>query len=99
MLTIRKLNKKDLEIRVKLLNNKNISSFLNVDEYFNLVTTYEWYYKVKDKIDRYDCVFEYNYEVIGMGGGCVIFPQKIEMPAYIFIWIQIFMDKDLEQNL
>lgn len=85
MLTIRKLNKKDLEIRVKLLNNKNISSFLNVDEYFNLVTTYEWYYKVKDKIDRYDCVFEYNYEVIGMGGLCDISTKNRNASLYIYL--------------
>lgn len=85
MLTIRKLNKKDLEIRVKLLNDKNISSYLNVDEYFNLITTYEWYNKVKDKIDRYDCVFEYNDEVIGMGGLCDISTKNRNASLYIYL--------------
>ena len=85
MLNLSKLNENDLPRRVELLNNKDISSNLNVNENFTLEKTIKWFEKVKNDDSRYDCVFCQNDIIIGMGGLTHI--SDVDRNAELYMYI------------
>ncbi len=82
---IRKLEINDLETRVEFLNNKEISQYLNVDEVFNIDKTRKWFEYAKNDSSRYDCVFEVEGNIIGMGGVTNISQKDQTGSLYIYL--------------
>lgn len=81
----RKLTEGDLETRVNLLNNKKVSQYLNVDEVFNLEKTRKWFENAKNNTSRYDCVFEVDEKIVGMGGVTDISLKDKSGSLYIYL--------------
>ena len=84
MIKLRPLDLNDLEFRISLLNNPDISQFLNVNESFSLNKTIEWFYN-RNLSKRYDCVFLYNDISIGMGGITDI--SVVNKNAFLYLYI------------
>src|SRR5690606_38404427 len=68
MIEIKPLTENELSARVELLNNPEISKFLNTHEIFNIEKTINWFKEIKKDKSRFDCVFYVNTQIIGMGG-------------------------------
>lgn len=82
---IRKLTKKDLTLRVDLLNNPEIARWLNVDETFTLENTEKWFSKIEPDKSRYDVVFLEDSKVVGMGGLVNISEKDQHGELYIYM--------------
>lgn len=67
MVKIEPLKREHLLFRVNLLNNSQVNEYLNVDEVFEIKKTQNWF-DSRDLEKRFDCVFVWNGEWIGMGG-------------------------------
>lgn len=78
------LQKTHLEYRVKLLNNPDISDYLNTNEKFSLETTLEWFER-RNLDNRYDCVFLKDGNIIGMGGLSNISRHNRHAELYMYI--------------
>lgn len=69
MIKIELLKEKHLTDRVKMLNDPEITKYLNVHESFTLEKTIEWYRTTRrNTCKRYDYVFIHDNSIIGMGG-------------------------------
>lgn len=69
MIKIELLKEKHLPDRVKMLNDPEITTYLNVHESFTLEKTIEWYRTTRrNTCKRYDYVFIHDNSIIGMGG-------------------------------
>lgn len=67
MIKIELLEEKHLIDRVKMLNDPEITKYLNVHERFTIEKTIEWY-RNRNTSKRYDYVFIHSNSIIGMGG-------------------------------
>lgn len=85
IMEIRRLVKEDLEVRVSLLNNREISQYLDVDETFSLEKTKKWFDKISDNLLRTDYSFVLDGVVVGMGGVVGISPKDRHGELYIYL--------------
>lgn len=78
------LTKEDLAYRVNLLNNIEVSRYLNTSEIFTVEKTFEWF-KNRNLNNRFDCIFKVGRQIIGMGGLTNISQSNKNAELYIFI--------------
>lgn len=84
MVKLQPLLETHLTYRVQLLNNPEISKTLNVSESFDIEKTTEWF-QHRNLKNRFDCVFEHDNQVIGMGGLSSISCVNRNAELYIYI--------------
>lgn len=93
MIKIELLEEKHLIDRVKMLNDPQVSQYLNISENFTIEKTIEWY-KKRDTSKRYDYTFIYDNSVIGMGGITNI--SNINSNAELYMYLSVeFQGKGL----
>jgi diamine N-acetyltransferase len=68
MLSLKSLTESDLLYRINLLNDDEISPFINTSEKFTLENTQQWFLRIKTQKSRKDFVFIHKAENVGMGG-------------------------------
>ncbi len=65
---IRKFEFRDIENKIKWVNNSANNQFLHYDLPLEYEKTCQWFESVKDRTDRYDAVIEYNGIPVGITG-------------------------------
>ena len=65
---LRKFEERDIDNKVKWINDSNNNKFLHYDLPLEHVKTLNWFLKNKDRIDRYDAVIEYEGKPVGIIG-------------------------------
>lgn len=84
-MTIRKLSRSDLPIRVAWMNNPKVYQSMHFDIPIMLDNTESWYDSVIDNQNRFDCVFEEKGEIIAFGGLTKIDRGTDKAELYIFV--------------
>ena len=68
MISIRKFCQRDIENKIKWINDNENNRFLHYDLPLEYQKTVNWYKKSKDREDRFDAVIEYNHIPVGIIG-------------------------------
>lgn len=68
MVTIRKFEKKDIENKIRWMNDPRNNRFLHYDFPLEYEKTLAWYEGIKDREDRYDGVIEADGKPVGLIG-------------------------------
>lgn len=84
MIKIELLEEKHLTDRVKMLNDPEVTKYLNVHEHFTLEKTIEWY-KNRNISKRYDYVFIHDNSIIGMGGLTNVSTVNSNAELYLYL--------------
>jgi len=85
MVCLKALKKEDLPYRTNLLNNIEVSQFLNTNEIFNIESTQNWFNKISLDPSREDFVFCSNTDKIGMGGIINISSSNSNCELYMYL--------------
>lgn len=67
-ISIRKFNEKDIENKIKWINDSENNKFLHYDLPLEYEKTLTWFLKNKDKKDRFDAIIEYEGNPVGIIG-------------------------------
>lgn len=82
---IRKIEEKDLEIRVEWMNHPNVYNSMHYSLPVELGNTILWYKNNRGNIRRIDVVFEEGGIPVAMGGLTGIDPELGKAELYIFV--------------
>lgn len=82
---LRKIEEKDLETRVKWMNNPFVYSTMHYDIPVLLKNTKLWFEKNKNAESRIDLVFEEGDEIVAMGGLTGKNDNTLKAELYIFV--------------
>lgn len=67
-ISIRKMKKEDIPLKVKWINDEQNNQFLHYDLPLEQSKTEVWYEKIKDRLDRYDGIIEADGNPVGVIG-------------------------------
>lgn len=65
---LRKFEKRDIEDKIKWINDSNNNTYLHYDLPLELEKTEAWFEKNKDRADRYDAIIEVDGNSVGLIG-------------------------------
>lgn len=83
MVTIRKFEKKDIENKIRWMNDPRNNRFLHYDFPLEYEKTLAWYEGIKDREDRYDGVIEADGKPVGLIGLLSIEKKNKKAEYYI----------------
>ncbi len=84
-LVLRRLEHRDLPLRVAWLNDSRINSSLNIKLPVTLAGTEEWFGRIRNNENRADFAFESGGIVVAMGGLTTIDREVGKAELYIFV--------------
>ncbi|MCD8283186.1 MAG: GNAT family N-acetyltransferase [Opitutae bacterium] len=84
-LVLRRLEHRDLPLRVAWLNDSRINSSLNIKLPVTLAGTEEWFGRIRHNENRADFAFESGGIVVAMGGLTTIDREVEKAELYIFV--------------
>lgn len=93
--SIRKFEEKDIENKIKWINNSNNNKFLHYDLPLVYEKTLNWYRSNISRTDRYDAVIEYNGVPVGIIGLLEIDTKNKKAEYYITIGEQNFKGRGI----
>ena len=67
-ITIRKFNERDIENKIKWINDSNNNKFLHYDLPLEYEKTLNWFNNNKNNENRYDAIIEFNAIPVGVIG-------------------------------
>lgn len=82
---LRRIEKRDLEIRVDWMNNPAVYESMHFEVPITLPNTLNWFEKIKENDSRIDFAIENDSTLIGFGGLTQIDKQIKKAEFYIFI--------------
>lgn len=82
---IRKFNEKDIENKIKWINNSENNKFLHYDLPLEYEKTFKWYESNKEKENRYDGIIEYKGIPVGLIGLLNIDEKNKKAEYYITV--------------
>lgn len=92
-ISIRKFNETDIEKKIEWINDPRNNRFLHYDLPLDYEKTLNWYYKIKERDDRFDGVIEVDSVPVGLIGLLCIDSSKLSAEFYIALGEQDFKGK------
>lgn len=83
--SIRKFNEKDINNKIKWINDSDNNKFLHYDLPLEYSKTLNWYNNNKDNTNRYDAVIEFENIPVGLIGLLNIDKKNLKAEYYIVI--------------
>ena len=94
-LIIRKFEEKDIQNKIKWINNQNNNKFLHYDLPLEYDKTLRWFHNIKDRADRYDAVIEYASVPVGIIGLLGIDEKNKKAEYYITLGEEEYKGKGI----
>ena len=90
---IRKFEQRDIENKIKWINDENNNQYLHYDLPLEYDKTLAWFEKVKQRTDRYDAVIEVDGKPVGIIGLLNIDYRNLKAEYYITLGEQEYKGK------
>lgn len=92
---LRKFEYKDIETKIKWINNPDNNRYLHYDLPLEFNKTAEWFEKIKCRSDRYDAVIQVDGVAVGLIGFLSIDQKNKKAEYYVLIGEQNYKRKGI----